>query len=95
MAGLLGSASVRGDELTVSVVNPHATLPVEAAIDLRGGKLHESTATVLTHGDVTAHNTFDAPDTVAPLAVRGDGGEVRAWTFPAASVTVLRARLVR
>jgi alpha-L-arabinofuranosidase len=95
MAGLLGSASVSGDELTVSVVNPHATLPVEAAIDLRGGNLHESTATVLTHEDVTAHNTFDAPETVAPLAVRGDGGEVGAWTFPAASVTVLRARLAR
>jgi alpha-N-arabinofuranosidase len=92
MPGLLGSASVRGGDVTLTVVNPHATLPVEAAIELGPGGVRDATAVVLAHDDITAHNTFDEPAAVAPAAppAAWDGGGT--FLFPPASVTVLRGR---
>jgi alpha-N-arabinofuranosidase len=95
LPGLLGSASVRDRVLTLSVVNPHATLPAEAAIDLVGAaSIGESELSVLTHDDLTAHNTFDEPDNLAPTTRRLDGwtGSTR-HVFPPASVTVMRGPL--
>ena len=69
--GLAGSASLQGDTLTLTVVNPRVGAPVEAAINLRGdASVRQATETVLTHADIHAHNTFDAPDTVTLAAPR-------------------------
>jgi len=91
LAGLCGSASLKGNVLTLSVVNPHAATPVEADISLRGAACKEATETVLAHPDIHAHNTHDAPHLVTPhtrpLSV--SGSEWR-HTFAPASVTVLR-----
>ncbi|HVF10486.1 MAG TPA: alpha-L-arabinofuranosidase C-terminal domain-containing protein [Abditibacteriaceae bacterium] len=91
--GLSGSASRKDGVLTLSVVNPNATEPVEASIELRGGACSGVSVTVLADADIHAHNTFDAPDALQPQTSTLDvSGEWR-HTFPPASVTVLRARV--
>jgi alpha-N-arabinofuranosidase len=92
--GLDGSASLKGNVLTLSVVNPHATSSSEAVIELRGGECKEASVTTLTHTDIHAHNTFDAPDVVRPItfALEARGREWR-HTFAPASVTVFRITL--
>ncbi|CAA9562508.1 MAG: GH51 [uncultured Thermomicrobiales bacterium] len=92
LAALTGSASLRDRILTLTVVNPGIGAPVEATITPRGaavsGAIEE---TVLTHDDIHAHNTFDAPDTVtlsAPRAVTASGGTFT-HTFASQSVTRL------
>jgi alpha-N-arabinofuranosidase len=89
--GLAGSASVKTDLLTLSVVNLHATLPVPAVIDLGCGRLRDATVSVLSHADLAAHNTFEFPETIKPqtAAWESNGQHV----FPPASVTVIRGRL--
>ncbi len=92
--GLNGSASLKEGVLTLSVVNPHVTDPVEATIELRGGVCKGASATVLTHQDIHAHNTFDAPEAVKPQVVPlSVSGETWRYTFAPASVTVLRIAL--
>jgi alpha-N-arabinofuranosidase len=92
--GLDGSASVKDGVLTLSVVNPHISEAVEAQIALRGGAAKAAQGRVLAAADIHAHNSFEAPEVVAPVAAAvcatGSG-----WTqvFPPASVTVLRIAL--
>jgi alpha-N-arabinofuranosidase len=94
MPGLLGSASVRDGVLTLSVVNPHATLPAEATIEIGGASLREAELSVLTHDDLTAHNTFDEPEALAPTTSRLEAfGSGTRHVFPPASVTVMRGPL--
>jgi alpha-N-arabinofuranosidase len=96
LSGLSGSASVKNGELTLSVVNPHAALPADAAIALRGNSGRQATRSVLTHEELTAHNSFDHADAVRPRMeqIEIDSTEWR-QTFPPASVTVLRVPLLR
>ena len=93
LPGLSGSASIAGEMLTLSVVNPHATLPVEAAIDFGTAPPSAVHVRLLTHEDITAHNTFDDPSVLEPRERQIDAGREWAHVFPPASVTVLRARV--
>jgi alpha-N-arabinofuranosidase len=92
--GLNGSASVKGKQVTLTVVNPHLSQVVETEIDVRGGSIREASATVLTHQDIHAHNDFERPDIVHPAeaAVSVSGGKL-VHRFPAASVTAVRLTL--
>ena len=92
--GLSGSASLKGNTLTLSVVNPSVDTPVEAQLELRGGRARQASATVLTHTDIHAHNTFEAPDTLQPntTALTISGSEWH-YIFAPASVTVLQIAL--
>jgi alpha-L-arabinofuranosidase len=94
MFGLDGSASLKDDVLTLSVVNPHADQPVEALITLRGGKARSAAVLVLAHKDIHTHNTFDQPDACKPetSALALNSSEWR-YTFAPASVTVFRVFL--
>ena len=91
---LAGSASLKGRELTLSIVNCHADSAVEAEIELIGARAREVTLSTLAGPGIHAHNRFEAPDLVQPrtetLAVSGN-----AWaqTFAPASVNVLRILL--
>jgi alpha-N-arabinofuranosidase len=92
--GLAGSASLRDQTLTVTVVNPHATETRECAIDVRGATVKDGRATVLSSTDLRAHNSFAHPDALAPRDAsftRRVGSLVHA--FPAASVTKLQLEL--
>jgi alpha-L-arabinofuranosidase len=88
--GLNGSASVRGDAVTLTVTNPHLAEPREAEIALRGASPRSVTATTLAARDVHDHNTFEAPRTVAPATAPVQvGAGPFVYRFPAASVTKL------
>lgn len=95
LSGLLGSASIRGDRLLLTIVNPHASLPIEADLGIASGaQVVEAARTVLTHEDLTAHNTFDQPDTVSPSSVESlDPAGVARHVFAPRSITALRLRL--
>jgi alpha-N-arabinofuranosidase len=93
IAGLHGSASVKQNVLTLSIVNTHATLPIEAEIALGQASVRELSQTVLTADDITAHNTFDDPNRVRPQANQLSAASSWRHEFPPASVTVLQAKL--
>jgi alpha-N-arabinofuranosidase len=91
LAGLAGSASLKSDLLTLSVVNPHASLPVEASLRFEGGTLRDATVSVVTHADLTAHNTFESPQVLRPTTSSWEPAD--RFVFAPASVTVIRGRL--
>ncbi len=89
-----GSASVKGDTLFVTLTNAHAVRAVEVTVSLLGGATaNGATARVLT-GEIHAHNTFDAPETIgpAPFAVEMQGSDF-VVELPAASVTAFEIAL--
>lgn len=91
--GLNGSASMRGQTLLLTVVNPHVSEPREAEITLRGGAYSSGTVTTLTHHDLHACNTFDHRDAVAPASASLPSANRIVHTFPAASVSALSIQL--
>jgi alpha-L-arabinofuranosidase len=93
VAKLCGSASIKNSVLTLSVVNAHANLPVEATIDLKGRHFGQPSARVLSNADITAHNTFNSPMTVEPRLAPIDLLLIGQQTFPPASITVFTAQL--
>ncbi|HEX4786424.1 MAG TPA: alpha-L-arabinofuranosidase C-terminal domain-containing protein [Candidatus Sulfotelmatobacter sp.] len=93
--GLKGSSSVRGKDLTLTVVNPHVSEPRDAQITVRGMKMRTASATVLTHTDIHAHNTFAEKNVVAPRQQSAEiKGDMLNFRFPAASVTKLSIELM-
>lgn len=92
--GLKGSASLLDKELTLTVVNPHVSGARDTQITVRGAKLKNATAAVLTHSDIHAHNTFDQRNVVTPKQQSAEiKGDVLNFRFPAASVTKLAVQL--
>lgn len=72
--------------------NPNRALPV--TVDLDGVQASGASGRILTAGAMDAHNSFDAPDVVAPAAFDGasvSGGKLSV-TLPAKSVVVLKLR---
>ncbi len=96
LSGLSGSASMRGKELTLSVVNPHLDRALSTEIAVRAGAIAQvRRATVLQSGDVHDHNDFAHPDAVHPVAAKTgepQAGRLR-HSFPPASVTTLELTL--
>src|SRR5581483_12483628 len=90
LPALSASASVKNGRLTLSVVNAHASLPMEVEIELRGGGIRDGTVHTLTSSDLAAHNTFENPDALVPTQARlSSAGSKWMATLPPASVTVL------
>ena len=91
LPGLSGSASVRDKALTVTLTNPALEEDVVTRIRLSGGaRLSEGRATVLTHQDPHAKNTFEKPNEVglAALAVQVSASTATI-TIPKHSVVAL------
>jgi alpha-N-arabinofuranosidase len=92
--GLQGSASVNGKQVTLTVVNPHATEAREAEIVVRGATVRSAEARVLAATDIHAHNSFEAPQALVPANVPVHLQPLGiVHTFPAASVTRLQLAL--
>ncbi|HZT43230.1 MAG TPA: alpha-L-arabinofuranosidase C-terminal domain-containing protein [Chthonomonadaceae bacterium] len=94
---LSGSASLQGKTLTLTVVNASATESLAAEIRLSEGAATSVQAQGLRYpaGDIRAHNTHDAPDTVSleeKEAPQSSGSRL-AYTFPPASATRLTVGL--
>lgn len=95
LAGLSGSASLRGKTLTLTVVNPHLSQARTTEIAVRGSSVASAKGTVLAEKDVHAHNDFLHPHAVKPSAVstlQPTGGKL-IHAFPPASVTSLEITL--
>ncbi|MHB1293881.1 MAG: alpha-N-arabinofuranosidase [Anaerolineae bacterium] len=90
-----GSASRKGDTLTVSLVNPHHAQALETEVTLRGAALGSATLTTLAHADIHAHNTFEDNGIVQPTAAAAVSakGDTLRILLPAASVNVLTVQL--
>jgi alpha-N-arabinofuranosidase len=92
--GLNGSASRKGNVVTLTMVNPALTGPYDTQVSLRGATIASAAAVMLASSDMHAHNTFEQRDAVksAPLNVTVSG-ELLNVTVPAASVTKLEITL--
>jgi alpha-L-arabinofuranosidase len=92
--GLNGSASRKGNKVTLTMVNPSLTSPVDTQIGLHGANPKAATGVSLHSDDMHAHNTFDRPNTVnsAVLSV-SLSGDMLAVTVPPASVTRIEITL--
>ena len=92
--GLNGSASRKGNIVTVTMVNSALSSPSETQVALRGATIAHVAGTVLAADDMHAHNTFEQPNAVksAPLKVTVSGDTVNV-TIPAASVIKLEISL--
>jgi len=92
--GLQGSASLRGKELQLTVVNPHVSEARETSILLRGARIASGSATILTNADLHTHNTFAQPAALEPqtkpLSLTS---AAPTFVFPPASVTRLTLML--
>jgi alpha-N-arabinofuranosidase len=70
LPALSASASVRERTVTVTLTNPSLQDGVVARLRVAGGaRLREARATVLTHEDMHATNTFARPEAVVPAAL--------------------------
>ncbi len=89
------SASVNAEGvLHLSLCNLDPGAAADLTVDLRGLAATSVAGTVLCADSMQAHNTFEAPNTVAPKAfdaVKLDGGRLTA-TLPAMSVVTLAIR---
>jgi alpha-N-arabinofuranosidase len=92
--GLQGSASLRENRLTLTVVNPHATEARDTEVVVRGRAVQSGEALVLSATDIHAHNSFEQPRALEPAKAPVDlrGGTI-VHRFPAASVTRLQLAL--
>jgi alpha-N-arabinofuranosidase len=94
MRGLNGSASVNGNQLTLTVTNPSLDQVREAEILLHGVTPKSVVGVLLAATDPHAHNTFEAPGAVQPKSATVSLKLASiAHQFPAASVTKLTITL--
>ena len=93
--GLQGSASFIGKQVTLTVVNPHATEPRESEVVVRGGVIQSGEATTLSSNEIHAHNSFENPRGLEPRRehVKIGAGGVLVHRFAPASVTRLQLTL--
>jgi alpha-N-arabinofuranosidase len=88
--GLNGSASLKGKQLVLTVVNPHAKDAREADIAIRGASIKSGESRTLTSTDIHARNSFANPNALEPKnATVAGSGSTLTYTFVPASVTRL------
>jgi alpha-N-arabinofuranosidase len=94
MPGLSGSASTKDSTLHVTITNPSLESSIAAHLRLSGGNLVEGRGTVLTHAEMTAHNTLDKPNEIdlATLSVTIRGNRVEA-SIPQRAVVFLELKI--
>ena len=94
MAAVAGSASLKGNQLFVTLTNAHATEAVEVGVHLLGGATAARCRARILTGEIHSHNTFEQPEAIQPgpfdVAPRGSRFTV---TLPAASVAALEIEL--
>ena len=75
----------------VALANADPNRPVTLSFALRGVGAQAVSGRILTAAAMTAHNTFDAPDAVHPVAFEGArlAGDTLSVTLPAKSVVML------
>ncbi len=94
LPAVAGSASLKGETLFVTLTNSHASEESEVTLDLLGGAECIAAAGQVLSGEIHAHNTFAAPEQVAPrsLSVAGKAAQAH-LVLPPASVATIELRL--
>ncbi len=93
--GLQGSASLAGQKLVLTVVNPHVSEPRLTEITIRDAAGKSGAVTTLISPDNRAHNTFAQPNTIVPRTSNIDvKGSALVHEFSPASVSALQIELV-
>ena len=88
--GLNGSASVKGKQLVLTVVNPHHNQARETEIAIRGASLKSGVSSTLTDADLHTRNSFANPHALEPKdAPVNASGSSLVFQFAPASVTRL------
>ena len=88
--GLNGSASLKGKQLVLTVVNPHAHDARDTEIAIRGASIKSGESRTLTSSDLHARNTFANPHALEPVdAPVSASGSTITYRFAPASVTRL------
>lgn len=92
---LSGSASVKGQILTATITNLSHNAPVNTQLRLTAGTLAEARATILTHPEMIARNSFDQPNVVklAPHAVKLSGTNSATVALPPRAVVAVELRM--
>ncbi|MCI8403333.1 MAG: alpha-N-arabinofuranosidase [Clostridia bacterium] len=86
------SASEKNGIITVSVCNTSVSEDEDITLDMRDGNLSSVSAQVLT-GEINAHNTFDAPDTITPAVLYPDLSDGKiSFKMPSKSIAVLTVK---
>jgi alpha-N-arabinofuranosidase len=67
LPGLSASASIRDRRLTMTMTNPSLDADLSLRLSLSGAYATEARATILTHQNMTAANTFADSDEVKPV----------------------------
>jgi alpha-N-arabinofuranosidase len=91
------SALTAGGELVIGLVNLNPAVAAEVALEITGFEVGSASARVLAGDAMDAHNTFDAPDRVAPaplaVGLEREAGQVSLdIELPAGSVSVIHLR---
>jgi alpha-N-arabinofuranosidase len=83
------SALTQDGDLVVALVNLHARDAIDVAVRVAGFEAGSATGRVLAGAAIDAHNTFDAPDAVAPAELAVDlGSEGFSLSLPPRSISV-------
>jgi alpha-N-arabinofuranosidase len=95
MPALSASASIREKRVTVTLTNPSVDTALATRIRLSGSaRAVEARGTVLTHGDMRARNTFDAPEEVRPVSLSAKAsGDSVTLDLPKHSVAAVEVQL--
>jgi alpha-N-arabinofuranosidase len=80
-------------ELVLSLVNTDPNRPARVTVRITGATPGRASARVLTTPAMNTHNTFEKPDTVAPVAFSGGKTKGGAWIFDLPSKSVVVATL--
>ncbi|MBV9500224.1 MAG: alpha-L-arabinofuranosidase [Acidobacteriaceae bacterium] len=94
LSGLAGSCSLHENRAVLTIVNPDIQNAQNTEINIRGRRITNSHATVLSANDIHAHNTFAQPNAVEPKqdSQAGSGSPLN-YSFAPASVTRLALEL--
>jgi alpha-L-arabinofuranosidase len=90
LGALSGSCSVQGTRGVLTVVNPDIQNPQDTQINVRGARISNVRATILSSSDIRAHNSFDQPGALEPAEKTVTAGSPFMFQFPPASVTCLQ-----
>jgi alpha-N-arabinofuranosidase len=89
LSGLSGSCSLHDRRAVLTVVNPDIRNAQETEISVRGARVSNARATVLTSSDIHAHNSFQEPHALEPVEKSVSPGAPLRFAFSPASVTRL------
>jgi len=84
------AARAKDGSLVLSLVNTDPNKPASVTVKITGASASKVAARLLTTPAMNTHNTFEKPDSVAPVAFTGAKKKGDAWVFelPARSVVV-------